>query len=223
MSPDFTAVLLAPFASAVRLSPRGAALSGISSACGSVILIGLDAWLNRPMLTYRLRDLVLWAIWLGAAMWIAVAAARQGRELARRGALESVQAALAHQNLRALLEGHHDARTLLSSAMLHGDLLVQRVERLEAGAVRDRCKEHALALQRDLAELARFARSIKAHAHDAVASLETWSSADLRAAYASAVSVVQRRFPGVSPTSLAPTAFPRSWSWAARMRSGVRC
>lgn len=197
LSPDFTAVLLALCASAVRLSPRGAALSGLLNVCSAVFLLGLDAWLNRPLLAYQLRDLVLWAIWLGAAMWIAVAAARQGRELARRSALESVHAALAYQNLRALLEGHHDARTLLSSAMLHSDLLVQRVGRLEVGPGRDGCAELARALQRDLAELTRFARSIKAHAYDAVASLETWASADVRAAYASAVSLVQPRFPGV--------------------------
>ncbi|HYH98677.1 sensor histidine kinase, partial [Hyalangium sp.] len=197
MSPDFTGVLLVLCASAMRLSPRGAALSGLLQACSSALLLGLDAWLNRPLLTYGLHHLVLWAIWLGAAMWIAAAAARQGWELARRSALESVHAALAHQNLRTLLEGHHDARTLLSSAMLHSDLLVQRVERLEAGPVRDGCAEFALALQRDLAELTRFARSIKAHASDAVASLETWSSADVRAAHAAAASLVQRRFPGV--------------------------
>ncbi len=197
MCPDITAVLLVVCASGVRLNPRSAALSGFFNACASAALVGLDFWLRGPQLEYEAHHVALWALLLGAATWIATATARQGLELALQGALESIHGALAHQNLRVLLEGHHDARTLLSSATLHGDLLAQRIEAVEASPARHACAELAFALRSDLAELNRFARSIKSHAFSAVASLETLSEADAHAAYASVATLVQRLFPQV--------------------------
>ena len=194
MSPDVTAIFIMVSVSGLRLSPRLAVLSTLYNTVSGALLVTLDALLNGVRSEVDGSHIALAGIWLFSASWIAVTLARRGRDLATQGAVESLRGAFAMQNLRALLAGHHDARTLLSSVSIHADLLARRLALLEHDAEVERLSAE---LHRDLSELRELERSIKEHAWGAVVSQGAPAAADPQAAFEAAARSVSTLFPHV--------------------------
>lgn len=201
--PDVTAILLIVSVSALRLRPRATWIAIAANLASGTLLVTLDANLNRARYEVAPEQVVLALMWLGAASFIARSLAGKGLALATQSAQASLKSAFATENLRALLAGHHDARTLLSSATLHADLLLRRLgaeTRPGAGDGDDEARAIAVALRGDLAELHGFERSIKEHAWGALVADGSTEPADPTAAFASAHHVVATAFPDAKLT-----------------------
>jgi signal transduction histidine kinase len=197
LAPDVTAILLMVSASALRLSRRATQIAIVCNVASATLLVVLDSRLNGMRSDVDIGQIVLGVLWLSTASWIALTMASKARELASQGAIASMKGTFATHNLRALLAGHHDSRTLLSSVTLHADLLARRLTKNGTDA-----ESRALvrALQSDLSELRGFERSIKEHAWGAVVSAGDPVAADPGEAFHAALRIVRTAFPDVRVT-----------------------
>lgn len=126
LGPDVAAVLLVSIAGGLRLSVRVAAVGAVLNTAAVLALITLDRAVGRP-LEYALGTAALWLILAAGAGATGVLGAWWTRSLALRGAIESVRHERAQRSLEALLQGHHDAHSLVSSLTLSAGLLERGV------------------------------------------------------------------------------------------------
>lgn len=197
LAPDVTAILLIVSVSGLRLSRRATQIAIACNVASATLLVALDTHLNGKRSDVDAGQIALGLLWLSTASWIAWTMANKGMELASRSAIASLKGAFATQNLRALLAGHHDARTLLSSVTLHADLLARRLATIDSDA---ESRTLARALQSDLSELRGFERSIKEHAWGAVVAGGEPVVAHPGEAFHAALRIVQTTFPDVRVT-----------------------
>jgi signal transduction histidine kinase len=123
MTPDGAALTLVIMISGLRLSPTVVWLSAALNAVSASALVLIDRVVPDVSIVYTGDVLVLVAIFGISAVSVALIVAHQTRELAVAGARDSLRAQLAQQSLGALLQDHHDVRSLISSANLNAEAL----------------------------------------------------------------------------------------------------
>ena len=122
--PDCGAIIITTAIAGLRQSPQVGLLSAVLNGAVAVTLLGLDRLLVPYPLRYGTGDIVLFLIILSAAGLVAVMTSVLSRRLAETSALESTQLARAENELRLLLDEHHNAKTILSASTLEAELLL---------------------------------------------------------------------------------------------------
>jgi signal transduction histidine kinase len=161
--PDTAALLVVTAAAGLRLSVPVAVLGGLLNGLSFAILIQVDAARGGPAVASQGDRVVFWLMLIVFAAALAVTVAWLGQRLALTAARRAVEAERARHGLDALLEDHHDVRTLLSSAALEVDFLVRSL----SGARTTRpaeVVEAARALRRDLLQVNEFVAGIRERA-----------------------------------------------------------
>lgn len=139
IGPDINAVLVIVLASGFRLSVGVASLSGALNGASVIALTALDHTVGIVTPEYEVVDAALWLILVMGATGLAVVIAWWTRELAHAGAQEAIRGEQARRSLEALLHGHHDAHSLVSSLLLTTDMMASEVAR---GTKLDRLTGH---------------------------------------------------------------------------------
>jgi signal transduction histidine kinase len=193
--PDLASPMIATVAAGLRLSPAICVLAGALNLLSLGALIALDA----PASQLPLGSLVVAAsahvALLVAATLTAVLTAWLARRLVLSGALRALEAERAERSLGLVMQEHHDVRTLLSSASLNADLLLQRVERREPGG---ETEEIARQLREDLDRVNEFVVKIKERSLGDLLALEALAPAPAAAAAEEVAREIGLRFPRVS-------------------------
>lgn len=168
LGPDVAAVLLITIASGLRLSVPLAVLGAGANLALTGVLIVLDHALAPAPLEYGWPSIVMWGILLLGAGGLAGLSAWRTRKLAYRSALESTRLQRTRGSLQALLHGHHDADSLVSSLSLTADLLART-----AGETDEDVASLVGSLQGDVRVLRQSVRTLKTSADgELTASLE---------------------------------------------------
>jgi len=196
--PDVGALLMMVFISTLRLTPVAALASGAANLASLLVLVALDRSLNAPRLTYSMGEVTMVMAMLVTTTGACWGVATGARALVRRAALESLRAEGARRSLRALLQEHHDVRTLLSAARLHLDLLRDGGPPDEGG--------HVPALTRLLVELESFVENVKSRALSELALADGSAPVPLGGVLNGVAEALRARFPAVSLAVSAPAA-----------------
>jgi signal transduction histidine kinase len=121
--PDVGALLLVVFSAGLRLDPRLSLQSGLGAGGACALLLVLERAMYPVLPGYGATQVSFHAISLASVTALAVLMAGRTRRLARQSALASAQVERARQDLQALSRDHHDARSVLSAALLSADLV----------------------------------------------------------------------------------------------------
>lgn len=193
--PDVGALLMMVFISTLRLTPVAALASGAANLAVLLALVALDRAWNAPLLAYGRGEVTMVIAMLATTTAACWGLSTGARALVRRAALESVRAEQARRSLRALLQEHHDVRTLLSAAHLHVDLLARGAAD-EGG--------HVAALARLVRELETFVENVKGRALSELAVADGSQAVPLGGVLSGVAQALRARFPDVELDVSAP-------------------
>ena len=200
--PDSAAILLMIVAAGFRLSTRVALLGAALNAVSAAVLVAIDHAVIGDAVRNGRGVFVLIAIFGVAGAAIAVTLASQTRTLAAAAGRASTRAERARQSLGALLQDHHDVRSLLSSATLNAGLLGRELDAAgDAAPGRTRAAE----LQRDLRDVASFISTLKERAYRELSAVAGPSVVEVKRALAVVVPAVAQRFPEVRIEDAVPS------------------
>lgn len=191
--PDFGVLAVGSFATALRFSPRGAALGAVLNCTSFVALTALDLTVNHDNPGAEPKYYLAWGVLVAGANAMAVMLATRSVKLVLKGARAAAASAQAGRGLLQLLHEHHDVRSLLSSARLSADLLA---EQLETGAAEPRGT--AGRLRDDLTRVCDHVESIKAHAQEYVLRLEERVPLDAERVACEVAGLVRTQFTAVT-------------------------
>lgn len=188
--PDTAALLLMVVAAGFRLSPRVAALGAVLNGAGAVLLVVVDGVRGTgvPDSEDALLALIFWA----ATATLALAIALQTRRLVQGAADESIRSERARQGLDALLQDHHDVRSLLSSANLHSELLLRELPD------DDPARPRAQAVRADLRAVSEFLAALKDRALQETSLAQGLETVELLPALRSILDIALRGYPHVA-------------------------
>ncbi len=192
-TPDVTAILVATFAAGLRLSPRVAVLAAICNLAQLGALVSLDIHRSQP--DSITKDIVLSTIIFLATALLSVVVAARTRRLVLASAKTMTRAERAKRSLGAVLEDQHDLRTLLASASLNADRVLEFVN------TQPKPPAAAERLHQDLTAIQEFLAVSKERAHGHVASLQSPTPVDLLQTIQAAIAIIQVRFPSVRFTT----------------------
>ncbi len=125
--PDTALILIICFANGLRLNTNIALVGGLVNIISLLLLAGLDQLLNSDYVTYSWSPIAMWIIMLISSTLVAMISAGRTQSLAMNGAHESVRLERMRSGVKSVLEGHHDAHSLLSSVHLNADQLIKRI------------------------------------------------------------------------------------------------
>lgn len=125
--PDAALILIVCFASGMRLNTNIALVGGLINIVSLLLLAGCDQLLNSKYVVYSWSPIAMWLIMLISATIVAIISTARTQSLAIKGAYESVRLERMRSGVKSVLEGHHDAHSLLSSVNLYADQLIRRV------------------------------------------------------------------------------------------------
>ena len=125
--PDTALILICVFVNGLRLSAKIALFGGLVNTFSLLVLFGLDHVLNNSYVSYTWSPVTMWMIALISATIVAVISAGRTRALVEEGASESVRLDRLRRGVRSILEGHHDAYSILSSVHLNADQLIKKI------------------------------------------------------------------------------------------------
>jgi signal transduction histidine kinase len=188
--PDVGALLMMVFISTLRLTPVAALASGAANLLSLAALVKLDRSLNATQLGYGAPEVTMVVAMVATTAGACWGVAAAARALVRRAALASLRAERARRGLSALLQEHHDVRTLLCAARLHLDLLQGEAAGAGAG--------HAAALGRVLSELEGFVEAVKGRALSELAVADGAAPVPLPAVLSGVAEALRARFPQVT-------------------------
>jgi signal transduction histidine kinase len=192
--PDLASTLIATGSAALRLSPLVCLLAGALNLLSLSALIAL-AWPTSGLRPTELLDVAsaLVALLVAATVTSALCA-WLARRLVLAGALRALEAERAERSLGVVMQEHHDVRTLLSSASLNADLLLERVR---AGDPGGEGEEIARQLRSDLDRVNEFVAAIKERSLGELLALEAPAPAQPGAVAAAVARDLAVRFPDV--------------------------
>jgi signal transduction histidine kinase len=125
--PDTSGILLAIFGSGFRLSPRAALLGGTLNVASLLALVAVDHVVSGPSFYSSFETFSVYLIFAVSCTVLTVVLAVAVRRLVRQGAMVAVRADRAEQGLGALFAHHHDARALLTSAVIASEVMVEKL------------------------------------------------------------------------------------------------
>lgn len=202
---DLAGPLLATAVAGLRLSGRIALLAGGLNLVSLVALVLIDAAFYGPSFSEALPSLSAVAALLVGIACVAFGLALRTRSLARESAQRALEAERAQRNLGHVLREHHDLRTLLSSASLNADWVLQGLE--VGGAPEPGLVGAARQLRTDLNEVNDFVASIKERSYAELLALRAPAPVAAREVAARIAETVGLRFPDVS-VALSPGTDP---------------
>jgi len=191
--PDFGVLAVGSFATALRFSPRAAALGAGLNCASFVALTTLDLVVNRDNPGTLAKYYLAWGVLVAGANAMAVMLATRSRNLVLRAAGAAAASAHAGQGLVQLLHEHHDVRSLLSSARISADLLAEQLP-VSSGEPR----QTADRLRDDLVRVCDHVEAIKTHAQEHMLRLQERVALDAERLAREVAGVVAARFPGVT-------------------------
>jgi signal transduction histidine kinase len=195
--PDTAALLIITAVSGVRLSPRAALWSAALNMASLSVLIAIDV--NRSRIVYPddAGQLSLFAIYLAAAIAIAQIVAVRTRRIVMAGAEQAVAAEQTKQKLHALLQDHHDVRTVLSSATLNADLAMQAATHHPDGGSVPELPERLEQVREDLRQIGHFVAAVREQAQEELRFQRERVPVDAEPVIESVLTPLRRQFPGV--------------------------
>lgn len=208
--PETVGILAMMIAAGYRVTLAAAALGTLANGSALLLLLALDWALNRPLIAYRAHHVVLYAILFGGIAALTLAAAHRTRRLVVESANKDWRVDYAERNLRALLQEHHDAATVLTAAMFSASKLRNSVG--DSAALE--------ALSRDLAALQAVVEEIKERAYDDSLAIDEPVEVEIEPAIATSKDLIER---AAEPTRVewcveAPSARVRLPGGAAALR-----
>jgi two-component system, NtrC family, C4-dicarboxylate transport sensor histidine kinase DctB len=195
-NPDTALLLVLIVAAGFRMSVPLALLGGALNTAGALSLIAVDRAVGAVPAEFGGLHLVMGGIVLVGATAIAAASARLTRRLATQAAEEAVRRDRATRDLGLVLEGHHDAQGVLSSALLNADRLehVLRDEATQSGQLTRLARQ----LRDDLGVLAGCVEQVKQAADGRVTASLPLGEVDLGAAVEEALASLGEALPGLA-------------------------
>jgi len=151
---DIAIAPLAIFTSVLRVSPRAVQTSSLVVSVGVLGLLAVDAVRGLPVTP----KLPLFAIYHGAAVLLSHYFTARAREIFGRVGQVAVRAEGARRSVRALLEDHHDLRSVLCNLQLGADRLHEALLR---GDERTRLSALETSLSAGIAALSRGAQTTR--------------------------------------------------------------
>ena len=134
--PDMNAMLVVVVASGLRLNPILALQGGLAAAAVMAGLILAERQMRPYLYGYGSTQYSFYAVALIAATALAVLTAWRTRALAEAAARASRRIDGVREDLSSLVRDQHDARSLLSSALLQADLVDNALSRSLPGPTR---------------------------------------------------------------------------------------
>lgn len=165
---------------------RGTGLAG---------MVWLDLQLNPlPEVQFQ-ANLTMFVVLILAATAVAGAMARRTLRIAAESARAAIEAERVGQNLGLILRDHHDIRTLLSSATLRADLLLERVrsEGMDTDLVQD-----AAGVQRELKRLNETVHRIHPRTYEELGAMSKRLPADPAPIFQAVAEEIRTRFHDVN-------------------------
>ena len=137
--PEFAVFIATMLAAGFRASSRLALVGAIANTAGAILLIVCDR-MNPGVPPVQMDTITVYSILFSSAAALSILGARRTERLVLDAATYSYKTTRAEQSLSRVLEGHHDALSLLSAALFD----VKRLKSVEAG------QEEVMNLSRDL-------------------------------------------------------------------------
>ena len=127
--PDTAILLIVTIAAGFRLSVAIAALAGCLNASTLAILILWEQRADPPMAHYENWTITMWFIMiLGATLASAISASRT-RSVTHEAARDYIRLRELGGSIGRLLQAHHDAHSVLASAVINCDMIARRSAR----------------------------------------------------------------------------------------------
>ncbi|MBN1770717.1 MAG: HAMP domain-containing histidine kinase [Deltaproteobacteria bacterium] len=123
--PDTTGVLLATVGAGLRLSPPAAAWAGVLNTASLIGLVVVDAAVSGHRFATGAHSITIYLTMLLCGTLIAVLLALTIRRLVSEGASTAVRLERAERTQWTTFTDQHDLRSMLASARLRADLLVE--------------------------------------------------------------------------------------------------
>jgi signal transduction histidine kinase len=194
-TPDTALVIVLTGAAGFRMSVPLAVLGGALNGSGLLALVAADQLVGRVAAEYETINVLMWLILMVGATAIAAVSARLTRALAATAAEETLRRDRALRDLGLVLEGHHDAQGLLSSALLNADRVAQL---LPEGVRDDTLVRLAGQLREDLQVLAGCVSQIKQAADGSLTASLPVGGLDLDAGIAEVLPSLRDALPGLA-------------------------
>ena len=122
-TPDMIAIIFLIFLLPLMLASRFVWVGGILYGVSFVGLLIYEYHLYPDLIQYSLHDYSLWACWMLTALAFALIITQLMQSLVKQTAVNVLEHKSAQSKLKYLVEEHHDAHSLLTSARLHLDLM----------------------------------------------------------------------------------------------------
>ncbi len=195
--PDPSALLLVVVGAGFRLSP-GLALAGSalsSAAFGALVLLERSRY--GASLAYGELDIVLFAVLLAGMSALSFVFARQTRSLVESGALASFKVDRTRRNLARIVREHHDAKSVLSAALLDAERVSSSLTSSGGVVTRDSA-ELASRVARELGEVSAAVRLLSENAMDQMTGLDEVVPVDVGSVLPGIVDALSQRFPALT-------------------------
>ena len=147
-------ILVLPMLQSMRLVILGGGLYALALT----LCLTVEKRVYGENIQYTSEVLGLWGCWVLIAILLSVLFTRFMRNLVFDAAANTLQIERANQKLKHLMQEHHDAHSVLSSARLNLDLLSRTIDQNELALLRE-----------DLAALEVVVKSIKEDAYEEIA------------------------------------------------------
>jgi signal transduction histidine kinase len=208
LGPDTALAIVIVVASGFRLSVPLALLGGALNTAGVMALVAVDRHVGHATVEYGHVHAQMWLILMASSTFVAAVAAWRTRTLATRAAEETLRRERALRDLGHVLEGHHDAKGVLTSALLHSERLLEAMREPSEG---DRSRiEIARRLAEDLDVLAGCVEHVRQDADGRLTASLPAEEVELGSGLADLVANLKAGFPGLTVELSGETAGARA-------------
>jgi signal transduction histidine kinase len=195
--PDPAALLLVVISAGFRLSPRLSLLGSVLSGAAFAALVLLERARHASSLTYGVFDVTLFAVLLAGMAALSYVVAQQTRSLVESGALASFKVDRTRRNLARIVREHHDAKSVLSAALLDAERVSSFLASGGGHVTRDSA-ELASRVARELGEVSAAVRLLSEDAMEQMAGLDDVVCVDVDAVLPPIVDALRQRFPSLA-------------------------
>lgn len=193
--PDPSALFLVVIGAGFRLSP-GLSLLGSVLSCGAfTALVLVERVRHSESLAYGVFDVAFFAVVLLGMAALSFVLARQTRSLVESGALTSFKVDRTRKNLARMVREHHDAKSVLSAALLDAERVSSALK--SSDRVAHDSAELASRLARELGEVSAAVRVLSEDAMEQMTGLDDVVPVDVGAALPAIVDALRYRFPAL--------------------------
>lgn len=195
--PDTMGLLVATFASGLRLSLPVAALGGTLNGLSLIALVVIErVWLASHVSEGPDR-ISMYLVIIAACVALTLIFVSLIRQVARGGALAALRAERARQGLGTLLADHHEISSVLSSAQLNADLVSAKLAKVSAPQACGEASHAARDLVEDLTAIGSAVAKVKSRALGDLTLLEQRAPAHVEGALEDVVSILAKARGGI--------------------------